>query len=177
MTPTRPPNPTNKSQTIKLGGKEYELFFDLNTYASFETASGKLFTDMLFELQEAVAEGEKRGDKAYAIRRIPLKMIRAFLWAAVHTYDQDGEPQWPLTMGQLGRLIDINNLGSLLPNLLRGAGDNLPEPVPVTVAPSPNGKVPHPIEGTTTSSPDNGGSEFGPSDVDVLGLLDKTSID
>ncbi len=176
MTPARPPNPTNKSQKIMLGGKEYELFFDLNTYSSFEEISGKLFTDMLFELQEAVQEGEKRGDKSYAIRRIPLKMIRFFLWAALHTYDADGEPQWPLTVGQLGRLIDINNLGTLLPSLLSGAGNNLPDQ-PTKVETSSNGKVPHPIDGAIAPSPDNGGSEFGPSDADVLGLLDKTSTD
>lgn len=166
-------SPTSKTVKLNLGGKDYELYFDLNTYAAFEEVSGKFFTDMLFDIQSALQASEEAKDPTLMIRKIPLKQLRYFLWAACHYYDADGEPVWPLTIGKLGSLINTSNLGQILPTLMNGISGNMPDAPAEKPDAEVNGKV-RPIDGAM-SSPASGGTEFGPSDEVVLASLDRNS--
>jgi hypothetical protein len=162
-------NPTTKPLSIVIGGQRCLLYFDLNTFAAFETATGKFFLDFLASMEDAVrsavAQNNGGSDQTAALqlmRRISIKDVRAFVWAALHTYDANDEPHWPMTEGQLGRMIDVNNIAQLIPKLLSANADNGPE-----------------VEGESTSRPtvpetsvrSDGGGTSGPSDDDALASL------
>lgn len=178
-------NPTSKPITITLGGKPLQLFFDLNTFVAFEEATGKFFLDFLASLQEAVVgvatsatSGKENGDAQAAVssafgilRKLSLKDIRAFLWAAHHTYDKSNEPTWPMTISQIGQLVDVNNIGVLLPQLLRA---NVPNLQPA------NPEAPErPTEGEEAQAlpQNNGGNGSGLSDAAILDSLTPRSAD
>lgn len=155
--------------TVKLGGQLRKLFFDLNTFSAFEEVTGRFFLDFLSDLQEGVRLSKESGDSTQMLRRVSIKQVRAFLWAALHNYTPDGEPEWPLTIGQMSRLIDVNNIGALLPAILSGTTVNMPE----TPTEEPEGR---PTIGVA-SNPVDGGSMFGPSDEVLSASLTLTSAD
>jgi hypothetical protein len=166
-------NPTSKPVKITLDGKPYSLLFDLNTFDKFEEVSGKFFLDFLASIQDALqkardeAKGNPQAEAALAstlMRSIRLGDIHKFIWAALHTYDREDNPIWPISLNKLGRLIDISTIPTLLPALLNGTTENLPEPdkqEPDNV---------RPINGSLSTQED-GGLESGPSDEEILGSL------
>ena len=52
--------------------------------------------------------------------------LRAMLWASMHDYDADDEPVWPLTVSQVGRLLNFNNVVPLFVRFLTGVSANSP---------------------------------------------------
>lgn len=176
-------NPTSKPVTISLQGDKYKLFFDLNTFSAFEDVTGRFFLDFIVDLQEAISSlATKHVNEAAGnvtdisaspstalqfLRKVPIKQLRAFIWAALHTYDRDGEPQWPMTIGQLGSRIDHTNIMELIPAIMKGSKDNLPEPKPVSE--EGDSEDPRPMQ--SHSPQESGGIGFGPSDEDALALM------
>ena len=158
-------NPTNKPLTITIGGERHKLYFDLNTFAAFEEATGKFFFDFLANLSETLQEAAKSANAeavGFAIlRKVALKDIRDFLWAAMHVYKGD-EPEWPHTRGQIGRMVDVNNVMAILPALLRANADNSPDQEDVARPPEPKAE---------NSAHPSGGSGFGPSDDAILASM------
>ena len=60
------------------------------------------------------------------VRKVPMTDLRALLWAALHEYDRDGEPRWPLTLHQVGRLLGIADVLPIFTAFLRGQAANSP---------------------------------------------------
>lgn len=165
-------NPTSKTTTITIAGKKYELYFDLNTFSAFEQVTGRFFTDFLMDIREAFLESKEKKDQFILFRRIPVKDVRALVWAALHTYNSDDEPQWPMTINKLGRVLDISQLQNLLPAIMEGNAENAPD----VKEESEESGTDRPPE-TALSNPESGGDGSGPSDADVLGSLELNSGD
>jgi hypothetical protein len=179
-------DPTNKPVEIKLSdGSVHKLVFDLNTFYEFEEKAGKTLPSFLLEMESAFApilEATKKKknlkpggkleippiDLTKTLGKFSIKDIRALIWSALHTYDTQGEPQWPYTIGRLGSLIDHNNLTTILSELIGGISNSLPE------AEKEPGKAKDPTQGPFLA-PSNGGSESGPSDEEVLASARKSS--
>lgn len=181
-------NPTNKPVTISLQGDKFKLYFDLNTFSAFEDETGRFFLDFIVELQEAItslamkqvaeSNGANPSTETVAatpttalqfLRKVPIKQLRAFIWAALHTYDKHGEPVWPMTVGQLGARIDHTNIMELIPAIMKGSKDNLPEPKAGVSDEEEQEEDPRPMQ--DHSLQESGGIEHGPSDDDVLALM------
>jgi len=172
-------NPTNKPLAVVIGGKRYHLYFDLNTYVAFERVTEKHFLDFLAGLQEtvqaAVVKPTEEGkpadvtDALQVLRGISITDIRAFLWAALHEYDSQDEPTWPLTLGKLGRLVDTQTLYDLLPKILNQNADNM------RGSGEEEAGTPDRPTKSEVSTPEPGGALFGPSDADVLASLTEKS--
>lgn len=176
------PNPTSTTSQITIEGKQYEMHFDLNTYAAFEQVSGKFFPDFLADLQTAISEGletvaekdkitgkieNKIKDPMALIRKVSFKMLRAFVWAACHSYTSDDEAVWPFTINQLGKRLTMQTLIAVLPALVSGTRDNLPKPKEGSAGSKPIDEAP------TTSA--TGGIASGPEDADALASLEPVS--
>lgn len=161
-------DPTNKTLAVTIGGKRYHLYFDLNTFAAFEEATGKFFLDFLTSIQEPLAEAQKQGDPMLLMRRISLKDVRALIWAACHTYDKRDEPQWPMTIGQLSKQIDVASMSTLLPKLISGVSDNSPDREETD---GEGSRPPDPAEENEDSPRAGGGEGSGVSDESLLASL------
>lgn len=163
-------NPTSKPLTVTLDGEERMFYFDLNTFSAFEEVTGTFFFDFLGRLTQAV--GETNGDLAsnavlQVLRKVSLKEVRALAWAAMHSYDRDDNPVWEMTLNQVGRMLDVQNIGQLLPSLLRTSTENMPKPEEVE-RPTVGEKK----KAARKSSPlTDGGSTSGPSDDELWGSL------
>jgi len=171
-------NPTNKPLVITLKGKQHKLFFDLNTFSAFEEVTGKFFLDYIGDLQEAVKATveEDSKDPLGVFRRISMKDFRAFLWAALHYYGPDDEPIWPYKLHQLGKLVDVDTMARLVPQVLTGSAENLPNAEEMD-APQESSSDRPPQPEAPKPAPENGGEVFGPSDAEVLGSLETSSED
>ena len=175
-------NPTSKPLTVSLGNKRHTLHFDLNTFSAFEDVTGRFFLDFLGGIQEAMSKArndalEAAGknlppDSMGALRMISLRDFRALIWAALHTYNVDDEPEWPYTLNQIGRMLDVEAMARLLPQVLTGGAQNLPDEADVKEE-----SAARPIEPKAgESSPrENGGGTSGPSDAEILESLTHSS--
>jgi hypothetical protein len=110
---------------IKLD-KPRKLVFDMNTFAAFEEKTGKFFLDVVADIVEAAPPGQPVRPLE-VLRKVSMADLRALVWAAVHTYDLQGEPHWPLTLTQVGRYITIQNLPEILNAVLRGQAESSPQ--------------------------------------------------
>jgi hypothetical protein len=159
---------------VTLGGRERKLFFDLNTFAAFEDVAGKHFLMYLHELQSvaSVAQAASEEERAMMFCRISMKDIRALLWAALHEVNVEGKVIWPLTIEEVGAMLDIPSIVRLVPQVMTASTDNLPvsESTSEDEPERPTVTEEKPLK---TSTPKSGGETFGPSDTDVLELLTK----
>ena len=178
------PNPTNRVGTIEIKGQPYELNFDLNTYAAFENVTHKFFPDFLADLQTAISEGsvtievpdpdnpgatkKQLKDPMGVIRKMSFNLLRAFIWSALHFYDKNDDPVWPLTINQLGKLLDMPTLVKVLPQLITSTSQNLPTAKRTDGEEKPTSETP------TTVEP--GGSLSGLLDAGVLDSVEKSSV-
>lgn len=174
-------NPTDKPVVVELGNKRYTAYFNLNTFARFEEISGKHFLEFLASMQEALetldtnklAAGTLSGKEGMEfMRRISIRDLRAFLHAAIHTYDSRGEPQWLLSAGQLGQMITASNMPAMVTLVMRGSAQNSPTPEEIKGDTRPS---PAPATVPLPSTETDGGQLFGPSDEDALDSLTRTS--
>jgi hypothetical protein len=160
---------TSKTITINLNGKIEKLHFNLNAFAAFEKVTGRFFLDFLATMQEALQSAKSTGDDFSFLRKFSITDVRAFLWATLHTYDRDGEPQWPYTLAQVGRLIDLDNVSGVVNAIMTGQAENSPSREEVGTVPEETED--RPTEGSPVAS---GGPEFGPSDAAVLASLEES---
>ena len=166
-------NPTNRPAKVILAGHSYQLYFDLNTFTKYEEVSGSSFTQFISDLQDAVQAVAETGNNMEFLRRINLRQLTQFLYSALHGYDPQDEPYWPLTIGQLGRLVDAENMVSVVRTLLQGYGSNAPSAEEASsVTPDEDPTSPPP---PVVPIADTGRKESGPSDAEVLGSLTKKS--
>jgi hypothetical protein len=55
-----------------------------------------------------------------------MVQLRALIWAALHEYDANDDPVWPLTLNQVGRLLKITDLTRIFSLFLTGHAENSP---------------------------------------------------
>ncbi len=163
-------NPTSKPLAVTLGGKRYKLYFDLNTFAKFEEVAGKHFLEFLADMQEALASISADHSPLGAfgvLKKVAMKDLQAFVFAALHEYDHNDEPVWTLTVGQMGRLVTVENMVGVIRLVLRGNTENAPSPEDTQTEAE---KSPRPTN-AGASTPADGGNNFGPSDESILASL------
>ena len=126
------------------------MVFNSNTMAAYEQATGKFFLDVIailydvnlkiqelrLELEaspewEALTEEERKrrfGTAAFKIvaTHVRVEDLRAIVWAAIHEYDRDDVPTWPLSIHKIGRLLGTEMLVGLVPLIVRGQAENSP---------------------------------------------------
>ncbi len=190
-------NPTTKPLAITLGGKRYHLHFNLNTFEKFEEITGKHFLEFVADMQEALETSSRvavsmlgknpspadlqkameQGGKASLafLKKLSIKDVRAFFYAALHEYDSNDEPVWTLTIGQMGKIITMDNIPDMVRMVMQGHVQN--SPGKEDEEPNPMGEEEEPGRPTTAGSsiPANGGMASGPSDEEILDSLTKTS--
>ena len=179
-------NPTSKPLSVTLDGKKYKLHFDLNTFEAFETATSKHFLEFLASMQEALASIPKlkldkngsplppKPDEMFGfLRKLSIKDLRAFVWAALHDYDRNGEPVWPLTIGQMGRLVTTETIPMIISLVMKGTQDNSPSPDDLKETEDGGKDNVRPIRAGETT-PADGGLDSGPSDATILDSLTRS---
>jgi hypothetical protein len=150
---------------IEIGGQKRLMYFNGNTMTAYEQATGKFFLDTLaklYDVMRPILEASKNGngkpsgvDGMEIMRHVSMTDLRALLWAALHEYGPNDEPRWPLTIGQVGRLITPSSVSGIFSAFLRGQAANSPtsEELGESVPPAPaKAAVP---------SPGNGSGAFG----------------
>ena len=60
------------------------------------------------------------------VRKVPMRDLRALLLAALHEYDQNDEPTWPLTLNQVGRMLGMADILPIFTSFLKGQSVNQP---------------------------------------------------
>jgi hypothetical protein len=109
-------------------------------------------------------------------KRTSSAKIHAFLWAAAHTYDNPGmdpdDPMWPISYGGIGRLLTSpREINSMMGKIMDATVSNTPKPKLQEMKKQEaenSGDRPTNDQSSTTN---NGGSDFGLSDEDVLSLV------
>lgn len=116
--------------TIKLGGRDRTLVFNCNTMVAYEQATGKFFLQTVSDLVTAAfPSGMEKGivKSPYEIlRKVSMADLRALLWAAMHEYDKEDNPIWPLTLNQVGRLLLFQDIIPAFNSFLVGQVGNNP---------------------------------------------------
>lgn len=114
---------------IRLGDRDYTLYFNANTMCAYEEQTHKFFLDTVSNLLEVIyPDGlAKSAASPYAImKKFPMVELRALLWAAVQEYDEEDNPSWPLTIGQVGKLLTVGNILAIFSKYLKGTTGNNP---------------------------------------------------
>lgn len=179
-------NPLDVTVEVEIGGEKRKLYFNLNAFSKFEEASsiqadGKRlkFPRFFFGLLDAWSRLQKRRDSDIesalldAIGEIGASDVLALIYGALHEYDAQDNPRWPLSPGRLGRLLNATELVKLLPQVMTALQANVPQK---SDAPEPKGgeeskrpTMPAPLTVI------NGGSAFGAPDETPLGFLTEKS--
>ena len=123
--------------------RQRDLFFNANTFDAYEGATGKMYLETVALLYdgmrpylEAQAAKKAGADEAVSvnafdlIKRVPMKDLRALIWAALHEYGQNpadlDEPSWPLTINAVGRMIQMQDVPRIFTAFLKGQIKNSP---------------------------------------------------
>jgi len=94
----------NKGIKFILGDKEYELKLNMNTFCELEEIYGDLNT--AFE----------------DLQKMKLKAVRALIWAAVKTIDED------ISLKEVGEKLELNDLERLGVAINEALSRSMPEP-------------------------------------------------
>ncbi len=121
---------------VRLGGQDRAMCFDANTFVAFEQSTGKFFMDVVSNLYEMMfpkghvdTSGAPVPVKVLGIdivRKISMEDLRALLWSSFHDYDANDNPVWPLTINQVGRLLNFQNVIPIFVKFLTGVSANSP---------------------------------------------------
>lgn len=131
---------------VTLGGKMHALVFNANTMAAYEKATGKFFLETLAKLYDALkptliklretkadlqadpkkADSLTAGNAFQILSKISITDLRALLWAALHEYDKNDVPVWPLTVYQVGRYLTPASIPKIFHAFLEGQAANSP---------------------------------------------------
>jgi len=160
--------------SIKLGGEDRVMLFNANTFAAYEEATGKFFLDTaatLFDAMKPFLEARKaRALRAAGatedlavpdttvfdvLRKVSIKDLRALLWASLHVYDAHGEPSWPLTVHEVGRLLRPADIPPIFTAFLNGQAANSPTAEEVGESKAPPRKLF--VNGAPPREADDGG--------------------
>ena len=116
--------------TIRLGGKDRTLCFNCNTMVAFEQVTKKFFLSTVSDLLNAAyPKGLEKNivqSPFEILSKVSMEDLRALLWAAMHDYDEDDNPVWPLKINQVGRLLTLSDIVPAFRIFLRGQTANNP---------------------------------------------------
>lgn len=182
-------NPTNTPLDITLGGKSMTLYFDINSFKAFEKASGKFYMNWLTKVMEdsqvtaielaAEAEDENISFAVKQISRIRLAGIvgmtdfEAIIWAAYHTPGR--HPRWPMSIEEVGELIDEEAYFKLVPQILTAILKNTTSKKKSSEQPDAEAEAPRPTNPSLETPSTSGGKISGDSDDIILDSLTKKS--
>jgi hypothetical protein len=191
-------NPTEMTFDVKVGGHIRKLYFNINAFRMFEKHSSilpngkrlrfhRFFAKLMMAMGKAQEEklkieaAKSRGENLEdgASFDLLLDMLDdvgaddffALVYGALHVYDSENNPSWPISPGQLGRLLTPLEIVNIWKTVQSGMNGNVPlpddsadkggeEPVRPTI------QTPPP---TTTES--DGGSISGELDDELSSLL------
>jgi hypothetical protein len=158
---------------ITLGGVKRTMVFNANTFAAYEESTGKFFLDTaasLFDamkpflearksraLQTADADNTSNASIIDVLRKVSIKDLRALLWASLHEYDEAGDPVWPLTLNEVGRVLKTTDIPAIFTAFLRGQSENSPTPDEVGESQASPATKPRPVNGAPPKEADGGG--------------------
>jgi hypothetical protein len=121
---------------VTLGDRDYVMRFNANTFVAYESVTGKFFMDTVSGMYDMLfPKGHEAEDGSPApvnmsgtdlIRRISMEQLRALLWASLHEYDAKDDPVWPLTLNQIGRQLNFQNIIPIFVRFLTGVSGNAP---------------------------------------------------
>lgn len=175
-------NPIDVTVDVEIGGEKRKLYFNLNAFSKFEEASsiqadGKRlkFPRFFFGLLDAWSRMQKQRTGTVetalldAISEIGASDILALIYGALHEYDAQDNPRWPLSPGRLGRLLNATELVKLLPQVMTALQSNVPQRGD---APEPKGgEEPKRPTAPTPLTVIDGGSQSGELDESPLDFL------
>ena len=120
-----------KTVSIVIEDKTYTLRFDVNCMCAYEEVTKQFFLEACTEIMECVfpkgsTETETRINPGELVRKLSMVKLRALLWSAMHDYDKNDNPVWPLTINQVGKLINITNIVQIFRDFLKGNAANQP---------------------------------------------------
>lgn len=148
-------NPTDMTFDVKVGGHPYKLYFNINAFRMFEKHSSilpngkrlrfhRFFAKLLMAMNKAREEADKlklakeRGeavaeDTSFDVLLDMLDDVGAddffaLVYGALHVYDGENNPSWPLSPGQLGRLLTPLEIVSIWQTVQVGMNGNVPLP-------------------------------------------------
>lgn len=104
-----------KAITVNINGKDFNIFYDLNAYSELENRYGSIDKAM-----DELSKGS-------------LKALRIILWAGlIHDNtvfdDFTGEPvSYGITIGEVGRMLSMQNMKEITENLTKAITDSMPE--------------------------------------------------
>jgi hypothetical protein len=115
------------SVPIQLNGQKYAMVFDANTMAAYEEVRpGKFFLETAVTMAEIAQKMKEEHNSRLFFRLLPIADVQALVWAAIHTYDENDEPTWPLKYNHVRRLITQTNIAEVLQLLVFGYSVNAP---------------------------------------------------
>jgi hypothetical protein len=146
--------------------KEYVLYFNANTMCAFEEATGKNFLATVASLYDAykpMLDATRNGNEPVAaiasmdiVRRVPMTELTALIWAGLHTYSENDEPHWPLTLAQVRRMITLATIPKLFLSFLRGQSANNPTAAEMGESPALSA-TPETTPAAAPKTPEDGG--------------------
>ena len=139
-------------------GVERTMRFNANSMIAYEEATGEFFLEAvasLYDVMQPVIAKHRKAKEAKAsdaelatlsfdiLRLVSIKKLRALLWSTLHEYDKQDEPHWPLTIGQVGRLLQPKDVNRVFTAFLQGQAGNSPtkEEMGESPAPAPTGSL------------------------------------
>jgi len=165
---------------VKLAdGVDRKMIFNCNTMVAYEETTGKFFLDTVADLydvlrvtvvtreglppspdlKDAVAPAEARQSGMTIMRKVSMVDLRAMLWASLHEYNANGEPHWPLTLQQVGRLLKFDMVPKVFLAFINGQLANSPTGAELGESPAPRLEV---VGGSAAAPvPSNGGAKPG----------------
>ncbi len=120
---------------IELGGKKYSMRFSANTMCAYESERHKFFMDVVSNLYDTVfPKGHEKDGKPVPVKvtgldivkKVSMEDLRALLWSSIHEYDAQDNPVWPLTINQVGKKLNFQNIVPLFVKFLTGVSENAP---------------------------------------------------
>jgi len=189
--------PIGRVGEFRINGTPYPVYANMNTLAKYAQLSDgdDIFSlvsridterDTLLKMNppkgstdEAIAEANGK-QTLHLLGSIGMSSIQRIGAAALHKYDSANEPQWPFTPGQLGGMIELQEWFVLVPLLLQGLTNFMPnkEDIPAHAAEAAKNKPdPTPAESQPVNGAPAGGPPSTPSDAAVLDSLTTSSGD
>jgi hypothetical protein len=167
------------------------IFF-MDWFVKLHTASYHLVAEALVRAREnAKREGikltdeeiqkilERDIDPSPVLRSVSIGHFQALVWAACHEYDANDEPVRKISYGRMGMILDHGEFKRLFGPIVKVLFENIKPDLPAKKeAPAADGEPrqeERPTSPTRAKKPNAGGSNFGPSQEEVLASVRKKS--
>lgn len=145
---------------VSMGGRDYTMIFNANTMSAYEQVTGKFFlktVDDLIQIAFPNGPGEPMVGNVFDIlNKFGMGDLRALLWASIHDYDEKDRAVWPLTIFEVGRLLQLKDILPAFMAFLKGNAGNSPSRTEMGESPA-EVKTKQNLNSPPKSTPENGG--------------------